>query len=76
MKVKADRDESSPYAAMLAAADVAERCQVFLPSPFSHFTRNSASPPSTSRSELPVVLELKLLDLEPKVLFVPSLVLV
>jgi small subunit ribosomal protein S14e len=27
MKVKADRDESSPYAAMLAAADVAERCQ-------------------------------------------------
>eukprot|EP01126_Amoeba_proteus_P018540 TRINITY_DN194_c0_g1_i1.p1 TRINITY_DN194_c0_g1~~TRINITY_DN194_c0_g1_i1.p1 ORF type:complete len:158 (+),score=22.99 TRINITY_DN194_c0_g1_i1:94-567(+) len=26
MKVKADRDESSPYAAMLAAADVAERC--------------------------------------------------
>ena len=27
MKVKADRDESSPYAAMLAAADVAERCR-------------------------------------------------
>jgi small subunit ribosomal protein S14e len=25
MKVKADRDESSPYAAMLAAQDVAER---------------------------------------------------
>jgi len=28
MKVKADRDESSPYAAMLAAQDVTERCKV------------------------------------------------
>ena len=28
MKVKADRDESSPYAAMLAAADVAVKCKV------------------------------------------------
>lgn len=28
MKVKADRDESSPYAAMLAAADVAAKCKV------------------------------------------------
>lgn len=28
MKVKADRDESSPYAAMLAAQDVAARCQL------------------------------------------------
>lgn len=28
MKVKADRDESSPYAAMLAAQDVAARCKV------------------------------------------------
>ena len=27
MKVKADRDESSPYAAMLAAQDVAIRCR-------------------------------------------------
>ena len=27
MKVKADRDESSPYAAMLAAQDVAERAK-------------------------------------------------
>ena len=27
MKVKADRDESSPYAAMLAAQDVAIRCK-------------------------------------------------
>ena len=32
MKVKADRDESSPYAAMLAAQDVAVRCKVlFVP---------------------------------------------
>ncbi|KAG5521112.1 hypothetical protein RHGRI_033617 [Rhododendron griersonianum] len=29
MKVKADRDESSPYAAMLAAQDVTQRCKVF-----------------------------------------------
>jgi ribosomal protein S11 len=28
VKVKADRDESSPYAAMLAAQDVATRCKV------------------------------------------------
>ena len=28
MKVKADRDESSPYAAMLAAQDVSQRCKV------------------------------------------------
>ena len=27
MKVKADRDEPSPYAAMLAAQDVADRCK-------------------------------------------------
>ena len=27
MKVKTDRDEASPYAAMLAAQDVAERCK-------------------------------------------------
>jgi ribosomal protein S11 len=27
MKVKADRDESSPYAAMQAAQDVAQRCK-------------------------------------------------
>eukprot|EP01090_Pellita_catalonica_P017223 TRINITY_DN514_c0_g1_i2.p1 TRINITY_DN514_c0_g1~~TRINITY_DN514_c0_g1_i2.p1 ORF type:complete len:155 (-),score=24.64 TRINITY_DN514_c0_g1_i2:48-512(-) len=27
MKVKADRDQSSPYASMLAAQDVAERCK-------------------------------------------------
>lgn len=27
MKVKADRDESSPYAAMMAANDVAARCK-------------------------------------------------
>eukprot|EP01100_Stratorugosa_tubuloviscum_P011128 TRINITY_DN48_c4_g1_i1.p1 TRINITY_DN48_c4_g1~~TRINITY_DN48_c4_g1_i1.p1 ORF type:complete len:150 (+),score=94.14 TRINITY_DN48_c4_g1_i1:119-568(+) len=29
MKVKADRDESSPYAAMLAAQDVATKCMSF-----------------------------------------------
>jgi small subunit ribosomal protein S14e len=28
MKVKADRDEASPYAAMLAAQDVAEKVKV------------------------------------------------
>ncbi|KAJ4748391.1 40S ribosomal protein S14 [Rhynchospora pubera] len=28
MKVKADRDESSPYAAMLAAQDVSSRCKL------------------------------------------------
>ncbi|KAF2349420.1 Ribosomal protein S11 [Trinorchestia longiramus] len=27
MKVKADRDESSPYAALLAAQDVADKCK-------------------------------------------------
>ena len=30
MKVKADRDESSPYAAMLAAQDVAAKCKVWV----------------------------------------------
>jgi Ribosomal protein S11 len=30
MKVKADRDESSPYAAMLAAQDVSARCKVVI----------------------------------------------
>ena len=29
MKVKADRDESSPYAAMLAAQDVSEMCKTY-----------------------------------------------
>lgn len=34
MKVKADRDEASPYAAMMAANDVAEKCKVrFLDDP-------------------------------------------
>merc|ERR1712162_18077 len=28
MKVESDRDESSPYAAMLAAQDAAERCRI------------------------------------------------
>lgn len=30
MKVKADGDESSPYAAMFAAEDVIERCKVVM----------------------------------------------
>ncbi|KAK3205680.1 hypothetical protein Dsin_019726 [Dipteronia sinensis] len=30
MKVKADRDESSPYAAMLTAQDVSQRCNIEL----------------------------------------------
>ncbi|KAJ1609569.1 40S ribosomal protein S14 [Cryptosporidium canis] len=29
MKVKADRDENSPYAAMMAAVDVAQKCKEF-----------------------------------------------
>ncbi len=44
MKVKADRDESSPYAAMLAAQDVAVRCQVRVPLPPSPLPPPSASP--------------------------------
>ncbi|KAH1259360.1 40S ribosomal protein S14 [Glycine soja] len=43
MKVKADRDESSPYAAMLAAQDVAARCKyhwsIVLISCFSDFVQ-------------------------------------
>jgi hypothetical protein len=35
MKVKADRDESSPYAPMLAAQDVAQRCKVYVPKSLS-----------------------------------------
>lgn len=34
MKVKADRDESSPYAAMLAAQDVSQRCKVLCTFPY------------------------------------------
>ena len=44
MKVKADRDESSPYAAMLAAQDVATRCKA------------SVSPPPARASVMPHVL--------------------
>lgn len=41
MKVKADRDESSPYAAMLAAQDVSQRCKVlFLFLLFYYFILN------------------------------------
>jgi small subunit ribosomal protein S14e len=35
MKVTADRDEPSPYAAMLAAQDVADRLKAFYPSPIT-----------------------------------------
>ncbi|CAO3595435.1 unnamed protein product [Absidia cylindrospora] len=64
MKVKADRDESSPYAAMLAA-------QMLLPS-----ARNSVSTLSMSRSVLPVVLVSRPLVLVVKVLSVLLPVLV
>lgn len=40
MKVKADRDESSPYAAMLAAQDVATRCKVTSPRPVIVYSVN------------------------------------
>ena len=43
MKVKANRDESSPYAAMLAAQDVAQRCKVRLPSRLFPSTPNPFS---------------------------------
>ncbi|KAM0053321.1 putative ribosomal protein S11 [Helianthus debilis subsp. tardiflorus] len=33
MKVKADRDESSPYGVMLAAQDVSTRCKTKPPGP-------------------------------------------
>lgn len=49
MKVKADRDESSPYAAMLAAQDVSVKCKVSLRLP-----RPNASPPP-SRAPLPTL---------------------
>jgi hypothetical protein len=45
MKVKADRDESSPYAAMLAAQDVATRCKV-------RCWRSPTPQPAVSGSEL------------------------
>lgn len=52
MKVKADRDESSPYAAMLAAQDVAVRCKVGLPNcqslPFRQKFQLSAIEPGGS----------------------------
>ena len=48
MKVKADRDESSPYAAMLAAQDVAVRCQVRVPPPPLPRPPPAATPPARS----------------------------
>lgn len=41
--MKADRDESSPYAAMLAAQDVAQRCKVRNDSIFVLFTMMTLS---------------------------------
>ena len=43
MKVKADRDEASHYAAMLAAQDVSERCKV-CPARASAYPRGSHVP--------------------------------
>jgi Ribosomal protein S11 len=43
MKVKKDSDESSPYAAMLAAQDVSERCKVRLASEAGRLGRWSSS---------------------------------
>jgi len=37
IKVKADRDESSPHAAMLATQDVAQRCKVSLLFPLIYY---------------------------------------
>ena len=51
MKVKADRDESSPYAAMLAAQDVAQRCKVR--SSFVLHLRTSISCTKLSSAECP-----------------------
>jgi hypothetical protein len=50
-KVKADRDESSPYAAMLACQDVVERCKVcndVCEAQTNAFVRSLASPHCTS----------------------------
>ncbi|EDS25664.1 40S ribosomal protein S14 [Culex quinquefasciatus] len=57
MNAKADRDEASPYAALLAAQDVADKCNVnhqealFLsttPNRTISNTKNSFSPPTTT----------------------------
>jgi small subunit ribosomal protein S14e len=42
VQVKADRDESSPYAAMLAAQDVAERCKEVCAHNTTWIIRNNA----------------------------------
>ena len=46
MKVKADRDESSPYAAMLAAQDVAARIKVCWTASLSAKTTSAAAQPA------------------------------
>ena len=69
MRVKADRDESSPYAAMLAAQDVAVRCKVRHRSAlhFSHALpqRNWASLPCISSFERQGVIGQRILDPVP-----------
>ncbi len=51
MKVKADRDESSPYAAMLAAQDVATRCKASSgPRPPHRGSRGCVVPSAAQRS--------------------------
>lgn len=78
MKVKADRDEASPYAAMLAAQDVAQKCKVsqnhseFLLLKYPVFWdllctlnfRSWESPPFTSSSALPAATRPRPPDLE------------
>merc|ERR1711972_1090881 len=59
MKVKADRDENSPYAAMQAAQDVAARC------------KELGVTALHSKSELEVVPNKKLQDQVAKLLFEP-----
>ena len=49
MKVKADRDEASPYAAMLAAQDVAVRCKEL---GVTRCTSRSARRAATSSAEI------------------------
>ena len=73
MKVKADRDESSPYAAMLAAQDVADRCkQVKVRSDSFRIILifSLVSTLFTSSSVLPEEQELRLQDQEPSLLSV------
>lgn len=78
MKVKADRDEASPYAAMLAAQDVAQKCKVrnwslgrlleihvtFGINHVFSICRSWELPPFTSSFALPAATRPRLPDLE------------